>query len=81
MVLTDHLGNFEPQPEPVRNGPGEGGKPHRLSSHRENDAAQAMNEYGMNMACSDEISLERSIPDLRLDEYVFIQRGTWLVLP
>lgn len=68
IVLTDRRGNFEPDPEPVRNGPGEGGKPHRVSGPKENDAAQSMNEYGMNMACSDEISLDRSIPDLRLTE-------------
>ena len=72
VVFTDRTGNFEPPQEPVRNGPGEGGKPHRVSSNRENDAMHAMNEYGMNMAVSDEISLERSIPDLRMNEYASI---------
>lgn len=71
VVFTDRNGNFEPPPEPERNGPGEAGKPHRVPSNKENDAMNSMNEYGMNMAVSDEISLDRSIPDLRMGEYVF----------
>lgn len=68
VVFTDRIGNFEPPQEPERTGPGEGGKPHRVSSDRENDAMNSMNEYGMNMAVSNEISLDRSIPDLRMGE-------------
>lgn len=70
VVYVSGLGNYEPKQETLRIGPGEGGKPHRLSSGKENEAGQAMSEYGMNMACSDEISLDRTIPDLRLEEYV-----------
>jgi len=43
---------------------------HTLSGNKENDARNALSEYGMNMACSEEISLDRSIPDLRMEEYV-----------
>ncbi|KAK7598309.1 hypothetical protein V9T40_006544 [Parthenolecanium corni] len=68
VVYVSGLGNYEPKQETLRIGPGEGGKPHRLSSGKENEAGQAMSEYGMNMACSDEISLDRTIPDLRLEE-------------
>ncbi len=69
VTLVSGVGNFEPHSEDARTGPGEGGKPHRLGSGKENDVGQAMSEYGMNMVCSDEISLDRSIPDLRLEEY------------
>uniref|UniRef100_A0A224XKM4 Polypeptide N-acetylgalactosaminyltransferase n=1 Tax=Panstrongylus lignarius TaxID=156445 RepID=A0A224XKM4_9HEMI len=65
---TAELGNFEPPSEAPRTGPGEGGRPHKLRNDQENDAKASLSEYGMNIACSDEISLNRSIPDLRLPE-------------
>lgn len=52
----------------TKHGPGENGEPHHVSSNRENEAIQSLSEYGMNMACSDDISLNRTIPDLRMDE-------------
>ncbi|KAF0314742.1 N-acetylgalactosaminyltransferase 7 [Amphibalanus amphitrite] len=58
-------GNYEPPPERERTGPGENGQPHRVSRAKQNLAAQSENEYGMNMAVSDEISLDRSVPDTR----------------
>ncbi|XP_047119103.1 N-acetylgalactosaminyltransferase 7 isoform X1 [Schistocerca piceifrons] len=61
-------GNFEPAPELPREGAGEGGHPHFVRDDRQNDAQQSLSEYGMNMACSDEISLDRTIPDTRLPE-------------
>ncbi|XP_034941917.1 N-acetylgalactosaminyltransferase 7 [Chelonus insularis] len=67
-VLVDSLGNFEPTNTPVRTGPGEGGKPHILQDEQQNDVQQSESEYGMNMVCSDEISLDRSIPDIRPEE-------------
>lgn len=66
--LSNRDGNFEPVNEEVREGPGEGGKPHRLREDQQNDASQSVSDYGMNIACSDEISLDRSIPDTRLPE-------------
>lgn len=68
VVLTNGKGNFEPEPEIIRKGPGERGKPHTVSAGKENEARHAIVEYGMNMACSDEISLDRTVPDLRLEE-------------
>lgn len=68
VTLVSGFGNYEPEFQNIRIGPGEGGKPHRLGSGKENEAAQAMSEYGMNIVCSDEISLDRNIPDLRLEE-------------
>ncbi|XP_014276600.1 N-acetylgalactosaminyltransferase 7 [Halyomorpha halys] len=67
-VFVDGLGNFEPPETPPKVGPGEGGKPHYLRSDQQNDEKASLTEYGMNMKCSNEISLNRSIPDLRLPE-------------
>lgn len=64
-VLVEDLGNFEPRDVSVKAGPGEGGKPHNLREDQENDVQQSESDYGMNMVCSDEISLSRSIPDTR----------------
>jgi polypeptide N-acetylgalactosaminyltransferase len=66
--LVSELGNFEPRNVAERTGAGEGGKPHILRDDQQNDASQALTEFGMNMVCSDEISLSRSIPDTRLAE-------------
>lgn len=63
-----NLGNFEPKDIKERTGPGEGGKPHILKNSQQNDGASSLTEYGMNMLCSDEISLDRSIPDTRMNE-------------
>ncbi|XP_054262895.1 N-acetylgalactosaminyltransferase 7 isoform X1 [Macrosteles quadrilineatus] len=68
VYVKDGPGNFEPKSVEKRSGPGEGGKKHELKPEQENEASQALSEYGMNMACSNEISLDRSIPDLRLEE-------------
>lgn len=62
------LGNFEPKNEENRVGPGENGKPHQVSPDKQNDVSQKMMEFGINVVVSDEISLDRSIPDLRLPE-------------
>nr|XP_012146101.1 PREDICTED: N-acetylgalactosaminyltransferase 7 isoform X4 [Megachile rotundata] len=67
-VLVKDLGNFELQHVPIRTGPGEGGKPHILRDDQQNDVQQSESEYGMNMVCSDEISLDRSVPDTRMTE-------------
>jgi polypeptide N-acetylgalactosaminyltransferase len=66
--LVTGLGNFEPKEIEEREGPGEGGKPHHLRQDQQNDADQSESEYGMNAACSDEISLDRTILDTRLAE-------------
>lgn len=66
--LVSGLGNFEPKNDEDRQGPGEGGQPHRLREDQQNDADQSESEYGMNVACSDEISLDRSVLDTRLEE-------------
>lgn len=62
------LGNFEIITSTNKPGPGENGEPYHVPSDRENEALQSLSEYGMNMACSDDISLNRSIPDYRSEE-------------
>lgn len=64
-VLVEDLGNFEPRDLAVKPGPGEGGKAHILREDQQNDVQQSESDYGMNMVCSDEISMSRSIPDTR----------------
>lgn len=64
----DRLGNFEPQPEGPKTGPGEGGSAHILLPEQKNEASQSVSEFGMNMVCSDEISLSRTIKDTRVPE-------------
>lgn len=66
--LVDGLGNFEPKNIPKKVGPGENGVAHNLRDDQENDAAQSLSEYGMNIALSNEISLDRNVPDTRMPE-------------
>jgi len=66
------LGNFEPEEEPIGDGPGEGGKAYRLPADKQNEVDESIGNYGMNMAVSDAISLERAIPDTRQAELVNI---------
>ncbi|KAG5896246.1 hypothetical protein JTB14_011364 [Gonioctena quinquepunctata] len=67
-TLVNGLGNFEPSEIPDQEGAGEKGQPHHLRQDQQNDADQSESEYGMNVACSDEISLDRTILDTRLEE-------------
>lgn len=62
------MGNFEPPEEPIGNGPGEGGAPYELPPEKRNEGEESNSNYGMNMAVSDAISLERTIPDTRMEE-------------
>ncbi|XP_048506338.1 N-acetylgalactosaminyltransferase 7 isoform X2 [Athalia rosae] len=64
-VLSEELGNFEPRNVVPRIGPGEEGKAHILREDQQNDVQQSESDYGMNMVCSNEISLDRSVHDTR----------------
>ncbi|KAK7069252.1 N-acetylgalactosaminyltransferase 7 [Halocaridina rubra] len=65
VYVADKLGNFEPPEPPPRNGPGEGGKAHHLLPNKQNEGSQSVSEYGINMVVSDEIAMDRVIPDTR----------------
>lgn len=67
MILSD-LGNFEPEPVRGRSGPGEYGKAYHLPRSKQNEGSDSETEYGMNIAVSDAISLDREIKDTRLEE-------------
>ncbi|XP_055711285.1 N-acetylgalactosaminyltransferase 7 [Phlebotomus papatasi] len=66
--LIEGWGNFEPKTTVKRTGPGENGEAYNLPESMQNAASSSEMEYGMNIACSDEISLDRSIKDTRLEE-------------
>lgn len=68
FFLFIDLGNFEPKKKEHREGPGEMGEAYNLPEDKENEASASEMEYGMNIACSDEISLDRSVRDTRLAE-------------
>jgi polypeptide N-acetylgalactosaminyltransferase len=68
VFVSDRFGNFEPAREEPRDGPGEGGKPHYPSPDKMNEAQRTAAEYGMTMTVSDEIAMDRAIPDTRNPE-------------
>jgi len=64
-------GNFEPKKPIVKEGPGEGGKTHKLRVEQKHDEEHLKGVYGFNQLVSDEISLNRTVPDQREDECKF----------
>lgn len=68
FVCWVELGNFEPKHVEKREGPGEYGEPYNLPEEKRNAADESEMEYGMNIACSNDISLDRAVKDTRLDE-------------
>lgn len=68
VLVQDRFGNFEPHDLPKRTGPGENGEAYNLPPEKKNLAEDSEMEYGMNIACSDNISMHRSIRDTRLPE-------------
>lgn len=61
----DRLGNYEPTTKEIRVGPGEGGAPYHTSMADKQRADDSLRAYGFNQFASDQISLNRSIPDTR----------------
>ncbi|VDM62720.1 unnamed protein product [Angiostrongylus costaricensis] len=71
VLLEDgQLGNYEPkEPEVPSNQPGEGGLPVVVSDDAGmRESKRADQEYGFNTYVSDMISLNRTIPDIRMEE-------------
>ncbi|XP_033105361.1 N-acetylgalactosaminyltransferase 7-like [Anneissia japonica] len=67
-VLKDTIGNYEPPPQPPREGPGENGVPVKTRPEEKPMVEQKIKEYGFNQYVSDLISLDRNIPDLRNEQ-------------
>ena len=65
---TGNPGNFEPLRDEVSEGPGERGVPHHAKPTKARDVEDAIDAYGMNMVVSEEISLDRALPDTRMKE-------------
>ncbi len=68
------LGNFEPkEPEPqgAQGGPGEGSKAFVLGPEYKDSVQASIKEFGFNMVASDMISLDRTVDDLRHEEWVW----------
>lgn len=53
------LGNFEPRDKKIIKGPGEEGKPYHMSQKHANDVAETESKYGMNIAASNDIAMNR----------------------
>ena len=60
-------GNFEPHLDVGKVGPGENGKSHQLREEQKKDEERLKGVYGFNQLVSDEISLNRTVPDQRED--------------
>lgn len=53
------MGNFEPRDKKIIKGPGEEGKPYHMSQKHANDVAETESKYGMNIAASNDIAMNR----------------------
>lgn len=68
VYVASRRGNFEPADSPPKSGPGEGGKAYQLPPNKQNEGSHSVSEYGINMVVSDEIAMDRAIPDTRHPE-------------
>ena len=65
------LGNYEDVRQPMTGRNGDGGKPFKLDSVKNIDHQEVhslKSQYGMNIAASQLIPMDRTVPDIRLDE-------------
>ena len=73
-------GNFEPSDKKTRkSGPGEGGKAHKLRVEQKQEEERLKGVYGFNQLVSDELSLNRTVPDTR--EETITEANLWGSVP
>lgn len=63
-----NIGNFEPLVYGGGDGPGDNGKAHMLTVEQKQEEERLKGVYGFNQLVSDEISLNRTVPDTREEE-------------
>lgn len=71
---SGNAGNFEPVPDQKVakvSAPGQNGKGHHLRVEQKTEEERLKGVYGFNQLVSDEITLNRTVPDLREDECQF----------
>jgi len=61
-------GNFEPLRDDDSEGPGMRGEAYHTKPGQAAEVGEAIDSYGMNMVASNEISMDRSLPDTRMSE-------------
>lgn len=61
LTLFSEDGNFEPKPLKPVIGNGEGGQPYHMPEIMANDVAESESQYGMNIAASDKIAMNRYV--------------------
>ena len=61
-------GNYEPSVYGGGSGPGDNGRPHQLRVEQKSQEETLKGVYGFNQLVSDEISLNRTVPDTREEE-------------
>lgn len=64
-------GNYEPEKYGGGSGAGDNGKPHQLRVEQKSEEETLKGVYGFNQLVSDEISLNRTVPDTREEECRF----------
>ncbi|KAI6237627.1 Polypeptide N-acetylgalactosaminyltransferase [Aphelenchoides besseyi] len=72
IMTPDQLGNFEIPMPPKTDEPGDYGEPVRVDGSKA-EVQRAMNEFGFNTYVSDMISMNRTIPDVRMSECKYWQ--------
>ena len=66
MLKEGSIGNYEPKEEIKRVGPGEYGLPVLLKRPEDQEKRRTtLQEFGFNLAVSDQIAMDRAIPDTR----------------
>ena len=62
------LGNYEPVDKGPTHRPGDGGKEYHVENEKDvdvNEIQQLKSQYGMNIAASNRMPMDRTVPDLR----------------